>query len=136
MGRYDDIIELPHHQSTKHVHMPIGDRAAQFSPFAALTGHEAAISETARLTDARMELEEDRKSMLDAELRMLNERIHERPKVIITYFRPDARKAGGAYVNKCGVVKRMDEYRGELCFEDGERIVIADIFDVRWESVR
>ena len=110
-GRYDDIINLPHHVSTKHPHMAPIDRAAQFSPFAALTGHDEAIKETARLTDERMELDENRKELLDARLQLLREHLGEKPTVTFTFFEPDERKSGGAYVTVTGSVKKIEERR-------------------------
>lgn len=96
--RYDDMLHLPHPTSQKHPRMPISDRAAQFSPFAALTGHEAAVKETARLTDQKIELDESKKAILDAKLQMIVEQIKSQPIVTITYFVPDEKKAGGAYL--------------------------------------
>ena len=108
-GKYDDIIHLPHHVSSVHPRMPMLDRAAQFSPFAALTGYESAIQETARVTDRRMELDEDAKANLDQKLRLL-EMSPEQPPVALTYFQPDGKKSGGAYITITGVIKKMDEY--------------------------
>lgn len=93
--QYDDIIDLPHPVSPRHPQMPHADRAAQFSPFAALTGHEAAIQETARLTDAFVELDEDRKEELDEQLRLIRDNQTQRPEIEATCFRPDRKKAGG-----------------------------------------
>ena len=118
--RYDDIIHLPHHVSTAHPPMPAADRAAQFSPFAALTGHEAAIRETARLTDERAELDENAKAVLDEKLRMIQEMLPAHPEITVTYFQPDAKKSGGAYVSVTGRVKKLDLYR--QCLFDGGRV--------------
>ncbi len=125
--RYDDIINLPHHVSTKHPHMSALDRAAQFSPFAALTGHDAAIKETARLTDEHMELDEDRKEEIDRQLQEIREHLDESPEVTITYFVPDERKKGGSYVTVSGRVKKLDEYEGRVIFEDNTSIEIDEI---------
>ena len=114
MGKYDDIINLPHHVSSTHPHMPMRDRAAQFMPFRALTGYEAAVHETARPTDSKAELTEDEKSLLDLRLQELADRITEHPKVTLTYFQPDKRKTGGACVTITGRLKKFDEYEGEL----------------------
>lgn len=92
MGKYDDIIHLPHHVSAKHPQMPALDRAAQFSPFAALTGYETAIAETARLVDRRIELDENRKEELDEKLQMAREQLALEPEIAVTYFVPDAKK--------------------------------------------
>lgn len=104
MGAHDDIIDLPHPTSATHPRMSMIDRAAQFSPFAALTGHGAAIEETARLTDQRIELTEDKKAVLDKKLHLLLETSGEGT---FTYFLPDKRKDGGAYVTTVGTVKKL-----------------------------
>ena len=98
--RYDDIINLPHHVSSKRPQMPILERAAQFLPFSALTGYEDAVKETARLTDTRIELEESEKDLLNTKLHVLLDNLATEPKVKITYFLPDGRKSGGKYVSK------------------------------------
>lgn len=128
--RYDDMIDLPHHVSRKHPQMPLLDRAAQFAPFAALTGHEAAIKETARLTEEEIELDENRKELLDFRLQELQEHLTESPKVTVTYFKPDEKKAGGVYETVTGVVKKVDGYTGELVFTDGRRIGLGTIIEL------
>ena len=125
--KYDDIIDLPHHRSTNHPHMPLADRVAQFSPFSALTGHGEAIRETARLTDAKIELSEDVKAHLNDRLSSLTESIKEHPEISVTYFLPDERKAGGAYISKTGVVKKINEYEHTLVMLDGTVIPIDNI---------
>ena len=120
-GRYDDIIHLQRPRS-KHRPMPLYDRAAQFSPFAALSGHEEAIEETARLTEEERRLDFDGTKMLDAEIRQLADRIGERPAVTVRYFEPDDRKSGGAYREKTGEVGRVDALRQCLRFTDGTEI--------------
>lgn len=125
--KYDDMIDLPRHRSAKHPHMPLADRAAQFSPFAALTGHGDAVKETARLTDEKMELDDEAKTYLNAQLLFLSENIKERPKVSITFFVPDNRKAGGAYGTRAGAVKRIDEYKQAVVMVDGAVIRIDNI---------
>ena len=125
--RYEDIINLPHHVSRTHPQMAIIDRAAQFSPFAALTGYEGAIKETARLTDDRMELEESAKAVLDEKLRIIQEQISQEPEISITYFQPDEKKAGGAYLTLGGVVRKIDNYERTVILKDGRRIKINDI---------
>ena len=97
-GKYDDIINLPHHVSITRPHMPMRDRAAQFMPFRALTGYEDAVRETARLTEERVELTEEERSVLDGKLQKLVDALPGHPAVTLTYFQPDKRKAGGAYV--------------------------------------
>ncbi len=128
-GEYDDIIDLPRPKS-KHEPMPMSDRAAQFSPFAALTGYEDAIDETARLTDARVELGESAVEELERALAGIAARISERPDVTVTYFVPDERKSGGAYVTRAGALKRIDEAERELVFADGTRIAVGDIVSI------
>ena len=126
---YDDIIDLPRPKSA-HEPMPMSDRAAQFSPFAALTGYEDAIDETARLTDARVELGESAVEELERKLIDLAARISERPEISVTYFVPDGRKEGGAYVTRTGKLKRIDELGRELVFADGAKIAVGDIISV------
>lgn len=128
--RYDDMIDLPHHTSKKHPRMPLLDRAAQFAPFAALTGHEAAIKETARLTEDEIELDENRKELLDLRLQQLQEHLSEQRSVTVTYFKPDEKKAGGAYETVTGVVKKVDAYAGKLVFADGRRIGLERIIEL------
>ena len=129
--KYDDIIELPHHVSARHPQMPPADRAAQFSPFAALTGHEAAIQETARLTDAFVELDEDRKEELDEQLQMLKENQSQRPEIEITYFQPDLKKAGGTYMTIRGRVKKVDEYNHQVIFTDGTVLSMENLYSIQ-----
>ena len=128
--KYDDIINMPHHVSTTHPQMPLHDRAAQFSPFAALTGHEDAIKEAARLTDEWMEPDDDRKSELNGKLQELLARIGEKPPVTVTYFIPDEQKAGGTYVTVTGKLKKINEYDRMLVLEDGLTIACDRICDI------
>ena len=131
MGKYDDIIGLPHHVSSTRPHMPMLDRAAQFQPFRALTGYEDAVQETARYTDEKVELTEDEKALLDVELQRLSDDIASRPQVTLTCFRPDKKKSGGAYVTTTGRLKKIDDIEGALILASGERIVIEDILDIQ-----
>ena len=126
-GRYDDIINLPHPVSQRHPQMPLADRAAQFSPFAALTGLDAALQETARLTDQRITLDEYEQAELDKTLQALREAAPQHPAVEITHFQPDARKAGGQYVTSVGHVKRIAEYEQQLILTEGTSIPLAEI---------
>lgn len=130
---YDDIIGLPHHVSTTHQQMSLEDRAAQFSPFAALTGHEAAIQETARLTEDFIELSEDRQRQLNEQLRLLKEKQACQPELEVTYFQPDQKKSGGAYVTVRGRVKRIDECRQQIVFMEGEEVPMKNIFSIEGE---
>ena len=133
MKDYSDIIDHPHHVSRTHPQMSMHDRAAQFSPFAALTGFDAAVAEEARVTDKRMELEEDERQRLNERLRILSEHIEEQPEVSITYFVHDERKDGGAYVMKTGALKKIDEYVHVLIMTDGVKIPIREIIGVSLE---
>lgn len=130
MGKYDDIINLPHHTSPKRPRMSMIDRAAQFSPFAALTGYDAAVKETARLTDQRMELDEYAKAALDERLQIIQDHLSEMPEVTITYFQPDDRKAGGAYLSVTGSIKKIDAYEKCVVMIDKQKIPIEEIFGI------
>lgn len=127
MRAYDDIINLPHPTSAKHPRMPMADRAAQFQPFQALSGYGSAIQETARVTGERAELTEDEKAILDEKLRYLLETGGD---AIFTYFRPDQKKKGGAYVDAVGAVKKIDLLEGQLFLESGTVIPIEDILEI------
>ena len=129
-GKYDDIIALPHPEPRTHPRMSLHDRAAQFSPFAALTGHSAAIAETGRLTDSRITLDESEMTRVDTELQHLQELLPSRPTVSITYFVPDERKAGGSYQTVTGTVRRIDTVNSVLLLTDQRAIPILDIFNV------
>ena len=129
--KYDDIINLPHHVSKKHPQMSLHDRAAQFSPFAALTGHKAAINETARLTDEKQILSEDVIVKLNEQLNLIKENISTNPIVTITYFVPDDRKSGGAYISNTGVVKKINEYNHTVILTDKTVIPIEQISEMQ-----
>ena len=127
---YDDIIDLPHHRSKTHPPMPMQNRAAQFSPFAALTGYDEAVKETARLTDEKTELSEDALAVLSEKLKALEYLLKDRPFVSVIWFRPDQRKKGGSYVTSRGVVTKIDEYRRFLRLEDGTEIPFDAVSDL------
>lgn len=131
---YDDIIDLPHHVSETRHRMSKVDRAAQFSPFAALTGYDDAVKETARLTDEKIELDENRKFMLDRVLQSVLEKISDMPRVCVVYFSEDKYKSGGAYLRKSGRVKRIDRYKRTVVFSDNTSVAIDDIYDI-YETV-
>lgn len=131
MGRYDDIIDLPHHVSTTHHRMSMLERAAQFQPFRALTGYEDAVRETARLTDDRVELTEDEKVLLDGKLQRLADNLANHPLVTVVYFQPDKKKAGGEYVTTTGQLKKIDDYEGVLVLIVDTRIPIENIVDIQ-----
>lgn len=130
---YDDIIDLPNPTSRKHPRMSLYDRAAQFSPFAALTGHDAAIKETARLTTDKLELSEDTIAKLNEQLNMINENIGAEPFVEITYFVPDDKKSGGAYISHSGVIKKIDKYERIVIMTDKTSIPIERISEIKGE---
>lgn len=140
--QYQDMIHLPHHVSNHHEHMSVPDRAAQFSPFAAVTGYDGAVKETARLTDQRIELDEIEKGKLDEKLRIVQEQLSKQreirkpeqvsitPEIEIVFFEPDEFKAGGTYITKSGIVKKIDGYEHAVLMQDGTRILIEEIVDI------
>ena len=132
--RYDDLLDLPHPVSQRHPHMSAHDRAAQFSPFAALTGHGAAMEETARLTDQKLEPSEIQLEELNANLSALQARMREKPAVQITYFMPDARKSGGEYLTVHARVRHIDESTQTLILTDDTRIPLDDILTLTLEK--
>lgn len=127
MGKYDDIINLPNPTPTCRPRMSALDRAAQFAPFAALTGYEAVVAEAARLTDDRLELSEDMKIILNDKMQMIVDNLDKEPFVTVRYFVPDKRKAGGAYVEVSGIVKEIDEYERCIVMTDGMKIPIEQV---------
>lgn len=131
--KYDDIIHLSRPQSGRRAAMSNYDRAAQFSPFAALTGFDAAIEETGRQTDHRIELSEDEKQRLDEQMNAVLEVIDTQPIVKILWFCYDERKAGGAYVRTTGHVKKIDTYNREILLTDGQRIPLGEVFSIMLE---
>ena len=133
MKDYSKIINLPHHQSATRKRMSNYDRAAQFAPFAALTGHDEAIKETARLTDDYMEMGEDRLGELSAKIQLLIDKLSQQPEITVVYFVPDERKSGGSYAEKTGVVRIIDEYERKLVFYDGDKILIDRVADFKGE---
>ena len=135
MTRYDDIINLPHHTSVTHTPLPIADRAAQFSPFAALTGYEDAIDETARFTQDWIELDENEKERLNEKFQKIREQLHMHTHVIFTYFEPDQKKQGGAYLTVEGRARKLDEPKHAFIMEDGREILIERIVKVELPKV-
>lgn len=131
--QYDDIINLPHPISKIHARMSNRDRAAQFAPFAALTGHNSAIKETARFTDSKIELDDIMKDNLNIKLRILSETSPGSAAVSVTYFKPDNKKSGGEYVTSVGALKKIDEYERALSMTDGTKIPIEDILNIESE---
>mgnify|MGYP000019444467 FL=1 len=132
-GKYDKIMGLPHHVSKTRPQMPMSDRAAQFAPFAALTGYDAAIKETRRLTDERIELDVEALSAMDMKYPLLLESLDAAPEVTITYFRPDERKAGGKYVSAVGAVKKIDDFERRITMQDGAKIPMDDVLSIEGE---
>ena len=133
---YEDIIGLPHHVSSKRPQMSMLDRAAQFSPFAALTGYDDAIQETGRLTDMKIEIGEEAREALDRKQQYLQEIIADRPEITITYCLPDERKAGGSYTSLTGTLKRIDYYERVFVLTDGTKIPLDEIVDIEGECFR
>lgn len=130
---YADIISLPHHELTTRQRMTLINRAASFSPFAALTGYDEAVKETARLTDARFDLDDSTKLVLSDKLQLAMEMADHEPTITVTYFVPDQKKAGGAYVDYTGIIKRIDEYERKVIFVDKTSIPIDDIYAIEGE---
>lgn len=134
MGKYDKIIQMPYRGKQKGDRLSMYQRAAQFAPFAALTGHGDAINEAARLTDHRIELSETECSSLNQKLEDLLASLPQRPKVSITYFMPDNLKEGGKYVNHTGTVVKWDDFERTLVFDDGVRVQAQAIIDIDRKS--
>lgn len=130
MENYEDIIRLPHHVSKKHPRLSMEQRAAQFAPFAALTGYEDAVRETARITEDRIELDEEEKIKLNNKLQELEKNIEIKPNATITYFVPDIKKSGGEYITVSGKLKRIDEYRKLIILENRTQIPINEIIEI------
>ena len=130
MGKYDDIINLPHHISSKHLRLSMEQRAAQFAPFAALTGYGDSIKETARLTDNRIELNEEEKENINIKLQELKSKISTMPQVTITYFVPDVKMAGGEYITKMNRLKKIDEYKKTIILDDKTIIPINEVIEI------
>ena len=131
-NRYDEIMGLPHHVSKTRPQMPLSDREAQFAPFAALTGYDSAIKETGRLTNERIELDEEALTALNRKYQLLIEALDDTPEVTIIYFQPDERKAGGQYVSATGTVKKVDTFGRRILLQDGTRIPLDSVYDLRF----
>ena len=132
---YEDIINLPHHTSKKHPRMSLEARSAQFAPFAALTGYDEILIETARLTNEKIEIDETIKVIIDSKLQLIKEHIKEMPLVTFMYFVPDLKKEGGKYVTLTGNVRKIDEYSNVVVLEDKTEIPINDIIDIRVDII-
>lgn len=127
---YQEIIELPHHVSKTRPQMPMSDRAAQLAPFAALTGYDSAIKETGRLTDEKIELDEEALTALNMRYQLLMDALDEEPAVEITYFKPDERKAGGSYVIATGTIIKVDDFERLITMQDGTKIPMDDVLSI------
>ena len=132
-SQYDDIITLPHHISATRPQMSMKDRAAQFSPFAALTGYDTAVKETARLTDEKIELDEAALDILNRKFQMLKDQLKEENEITITFFQPDEKKSGGAYVTVTGALKKMDDFERQIVMLNGVKIPMDDVLDIEGE---
>lgn len=130
---YDDIINLPHHVSKKHPPMSLYARSAQFAPFAALTGYEDAVKETARETGDRIEIDDELKKILDEKIQIIIEQIKNKNELTFTYFLPDSAKDGGTYISVIGIVKKIDTYNQIIILEDKTQIPIDEIIDISGE---
>lgn len=135
-NEYEDIIDLPHHTSKKHPRMSLEARSAQFAPFAALTGYDEVLIETARLTNERIEIDETIKVIIDSKLQIIKEHIKEMPLITFMYFVPDTKKDGGKYVTITGNVKKIEEYRNVLVLDNKIEIPIDEIIDINGEIVK
>lgn len=133
MKEYREIIDLPHHVSPTRPQMPMSARAAQFAPFAALTGYDSAIKETGRLTDEKIDLDEEALTDLNMRYQLLVDALDEEPEVEITYFKPDERKSGGEYVTVTGTVKKVDDFERLITMQNGTKIPMDDVLAVDWD---
>lgn len=131
MKDYSDIINMPHHVSNNRPQMSMRDRAAQFAPFAALTGYDDAVRETARQTNQKIELLDEQVAILNEKILFLIEKIKDNLEITITYFIPDKKKEGGAYTTVKGIVKKIDEYNKLIILNDGREIMMDSIFDLQ-----
>ena len=131
MKDYNDIINMPHHVSNNRPQMSMRDRAAQFAPFAALTGYDDAVRETARQTNQKIELLDEQVAILNEKILFLIEKIKDNLEITITYFIPDKKKEGGAYATVKGIIKKIDEYNKLIILNDGREIMMDSIFDLQ-----
>lgn len=133
--KYANIINLPHHVSKMHPQMSISDRAAQFAPFAALTGYDDMVKETARYVDEKRELSEEQYAELNFKLKYITEHLQDEPIVTIIFFVPDSNKEGGKYTTKEGIIKKYDEYKKTFVFTDGTIIPLADVWSINGDAI-
>lgn len=130
IDNYEDIINLPHHISKKYPRMSLEARSAQFAPYAALTGYDEVLAETARITNRRIEIDENLKTIIDSKLQIIRENIKNKPQISVVYFVPDLKKNGGKYVTVNGNVKKIDEYRNVVVLEDNMEIEVKEIIQL------
>lgn len=135
MDTNNDIINLPHWEPKNHKRMTMLERAAQFAPFSALTGYDAAIMESGRHTDDKMDLEEYPKEQLNRKISLLMEILDEKPTLTIIYFQPDTFKSGGSYQTYTGIIKKIDEYEHQLIMQDGKKIPLNSIMDIDFNPI-
>ena len=129
-GKYDDIINMPHHVSKKHQRMSLENRSAQFAPFAALTGYDDAVEETARQTDKQIEITDEIKNEINMKLKTIQEKLYTKPKVTITYFIPDSKKEGGKYKKITNYITKIDEHKQKIIFDNNVEISIINIVNI------
>lgn len=130
---YNDIVNLSHHVSQKHIQMSIEERAAQFAPFAALTGFSEEIKEAERLTNERKAIDENLREKLDRKLQIIKNILHINPLVTFTYFVNDLKKEGGDYITVTEKVKRINNYKKVIVLENNIEIPISEIIDITGE---
>lgn len=133
--KYNDIINLPHHVSTRHPQMAMSARSAQFAPFASLTGYDNEVKETERLTSKKIDLDDEEKSILDNKIQIILDQISAKPIVTISYFIKDTKKDGGKYTTITGIVKKIDRYKRIIILEDNSEIPIYDIIDISCDII-
>lgn len=134
MNKYDDIINLPHHVSKTRNPMSLYNRAAQFAPFAALTGYDDAIEETARLTETKVELSDELKNDLNQKINFIKNNIKVHPEITIKYFVRDNKKSGGIYKSLTSIIKKVDDFNKCLIFADNTNVYFDDIISITWQS--
>lgn len=134
MNKYDDIIDLPHHVSKTRKPMSLYNRAAQFAPFAALTGYDDAIEETARLTETKVELSDELKNDLNQKINFIKNNIKVHPEITIKYFVRDNKKSGGIYKLLTSIIKKVDDFNKCLIFADNTNVYFDDIISITWQN--
>lgn len=134
MNKYDDIIDLPHHVSKTRKPMSLYNRAAQFAPFAALTGYDDAIEETARLTETKVELSDELKNDLNQKINFIKNNIKVHPEITIKYFVRDNKKSGGIYKSLTSIIKKVDDFNKCIIFADNTNVYFDDIISITWQS--